>query len=48
MSIQFSETVRIDTDSAYGNNVLHVSNCSSNTRNSMKCLGCVCCVRCVM
>ena len=36
VSIQFFETVRIDTDSAYGNNVLHVSDCSSNTRNSMK------------
>ena len=36
MSIQFSETARIDTDNAYGNNVLHVGNCSSNTRNSMK------------
>ena len=36
MSIQFSETVGIDTDSAHGDNVLHVSNCSSNTGNSMK------------
>ena len=36
MSIQFSETVRIDTDSAYGNDVSHVSNCSSNTRDSVK------------
>ena len=36
MSIQFSETVGIDTDSTHGNNVLHVGNCSSNTGNSMK------------
>ena len=36
MSIQFLETVGIDTDRAHGNNVLHVSNCSGNTGNSMK------------
>ena len=36
MSIQFLETVGIDTDHAHGNNVLYVSNCSSNTGNSMK------------
>ena len=36
MSIRLSETVRIDTDSAYGNDVSHVSNCSSNTRDSVK------------
>ena len=36
MSIQFLEIVGIDTDSAHGNNVLHVGNCSSNTGNSMK------------
>ena len=31
-----SGAVGIDTDSTHGNNVLHVSNCSSNTGNSMK------------
>ena len=36
MSIQLSETVRIDTDSTHGDNVLHISDCSSNTGNSMK------------
>ena len=36
MSIQFLETVGIDTDSAHGNNVLHVGNRSSNTGKSMK------------
>ena len=36
MSIQLSETVRIDTDNAYDNNVSCVSNCSSNTGNSVK------------
>ena len=36
MSIQFLETVGIDTDSAHGNNVLHSNDCSSNTGNSMK------------
>ena len=36
MSIQFFETVGINTDSAHGHNVLHASNCSSNTGNSMK------------
>ena len=36
MSIQLSETVRIDTDNAYGNNVSNVDNCSSNTGNSVK------------
>ena len=48
MSVQLSETVGIDTDNAYGNNVPNVANCSSNTGNSMKCLGCVCCAKCVM
>ena len=36
MSIQFLETVGIDTDHAHGNNVLHVGNYGSNTGNSMK------------
>ena len=36
VSIQLSETVGIDTDNAYGNNVPNVDNCSSNTGNSMK------------
>ena len=36
MSIQLSETVRIDTDNAYGNNVSNADNCSSNTGNSVK------------
>ena len=36
MSIQLSETVEIDIDNAYGNNVPIVDNCSSNTGNSMK------------
>ena len=36
VSIQLSETVRIDPDNAYGNNVPNVDNCSSNTGNSMK------------
>ena len=36
MSIQLSETVGIDTDNAYGNNVLNVDNRGSNTGNSMK------------
>ena len=36
MPIQFLEIVGIDTDSAHGNNVLHVSNYSRNTGNSMK------------
>ena len=36
VSIQLSETVGIDTDNAYGNNVSNADNCSSNTGNSMK------------
>ena len=36
MSIQLSETVRIDNDNAYGNNVSNVDNSSGNTRNSIK------------
>ena len=36
MSIQLSETVGIDTDNAYGNNVPNVDNCGSNTGNLMK------------
>ena len=36
MSIQLSETVRIDTDNAYGNNVSNGDNCSSYTGNSVK------------
>ena len=36
VSIQLSETVRIDPDNAYGNNVPNVDNCSGNTGNSMK------------
>ena len=36
MSIQFTETIGINTNSACGNDVLHVSNCSSNTGNSVK------------
>ena len=35
-SIQFIETVRINTHSTHGNNVLHFSNSSSDTGNSMK------------
>ena len=34
--MQFFETVRINTDSTHGSDVLHTSNCSSNTGNSMK------------
>ena len=36
MSIQLSETVRIDTDNAYGDNVSNADNCSSNTGNSVR------------
>ena len=36
MSIQLSETVRIDNDNAYGNNVSNVDDSSGNTRNSVK------------
>ena len=36
MSIQFAETIGINTNSTYGNDVLHASNCSSNTGSSMK------------
>ena len=36
MSIQLFETVEIDTDNAYGNNVSNADNCCSNTGNSMK------------
>ena len=36
MSIQLSETVGIDTDNAYGNNVANTDNCSSDTGNSVK------------
>ena len=33
MSIQLSETVRIDNDNAHGNNVSNVDNSSGNTKN---------------
>ena len=33
VSKQLSETVRIDNDNAYGNNVSNVDNSSGNTRN---------------
>ena len=36
MSIQLPETVGIDTDNAYGNNVPNVDNCGSNAGYSMK------------
>ena len=36
MSIQLSETVRIDTDNAYGNNVSNVDNSSDDTKYSVK------------
>ena len=36
MSIQFSETVRIDTNNAYGNDVTNVDNCCGGTRDTMK------------
>ena len=36
MSIQFTETVGININSAHGSNVLRSSNCRSNTGNSMK------------
>ena len=36
MSIQLSETVGIDNDNAYGNNVSNVDNSSSNTKYSVK------------
>ena len=36
MSIQLSETVRIDTDNAYGNNISNVDNSSDNTKYSVK------------
>ena len=47
MSIQLSETVRIDDDNAHDNNVSNVDNSSSNTKKSVKCLGYACCVKCV-
>ena len=36
MSIQLSETVRIDTNNAYGNDVSNISNSSDNTKYSVK------------
>ena len=36
MSIQLSETVRIDNDNAHGNNVSDVDNSSGNTGNPVK------------
>ena len=36
MSIQLSETARINTDNAYGNNVSNVDNGSDNTKYSVK------------
>ena len=36
MSIQLSETVRIDTDNAYGNDVSNVDNSGDNTKYSVK------------
>ena len=36
MSIQLSETVRIDNDNAYSDNVSNVDNSGGNTRNSVK------------
>ena len=36
MSIQLSETVRIDNDNAYDNNVSNVDDSSGNTKNSVK------------
>ena len=36
MSIQLSETVRIDTDNAYGNNASNVDNSSGNTKYSVR------------
>ena len=41
MSIQLSETVRIDTGNAYGNNVSNVDNSSGNTKYSVK-MPCLC------
>ena len=36
MSIQLSETVRIDTDNAYGKDVSNIDNSSGNTKYSVK------------
>ena len=36
MSIQLSETVGIDTNNAYGNNVSNVDNSSGNTKYTVK------------
>ena len=36
MPIQLSETVRIDNDNAYGNNVSNADNSSGNTKHSVK------------
>ena len=36
MSIQLSETVRIDTDNAYGNDVPNVDDCSGNMEDTIK------------
>ena len=36
MPIQFSETVGIDTNNAYGNNVSNANGCSNNTGNLIK------------
>ena len=47
MSIQFTETVRININGAHGGNVLYANNCRSNPGNSMKmpwlCLLCKMC-----
>ena len=36
VSIQLPETVGIDTDNAYGNNVSNADNCRSDSGNTMK------------
>ena len=36
MSIQLSETVRIDTDNAYGKDVSNIDNSGGNTKYSVK------------
>ena len=47
MSIQLSETVGIDNDNVYGNDVLNVDNSSGNTKYSVKMiLLCMLCKMC--
>ena len=41
MSIQLFETVGIDTDNAYGNDVSNADNCRSDSGNTMK-MPCLC------